>query len=203
MGIGKQLKTLRKSKDITLADVAEKTDLSLGFLSNLERDQTSPTIDVLHKICNALDITLNDILVKENEVEEKTAGTINVNEKKESPEENIVRTDDRKILFQDKESGLSYSSMTKGATDFKVSAMTISGDQLYQFSKHEHDELGIVISGSLEIQIEEKSYFLYPGDSIYIKAGTMHYGRKTSEESCISYWTKLSTELNDLKKERL
>lgn len=195
MGIGQQLKALRKAKNITLSEVSDKTELSVGFLSNLERDQTSPTIDVLHKICNVLNITLNDVLnldgnqSKNDDVEKFT-----------SPEENIVRVDDRRLLFQENDGGLSYSSMTKGKTDFKVSVMTISKDELYTFSKHDHDELGIVVSGSMEMQIEGKSHFLYPGDSIYIKANTMHAGKKFSEEPCTSYWIKLSTELNDVKK---
>lgn len=197
MGIGKQLKNIRKDKDITLSEIAEKTELSVGFLSNLERDQTSPTIDVLHKICNVLNITINDVLApdvkKQNPDEAETDSSLN-------PEENIVRYDDRKLLFQEKDGSLSYSSMTKGNTDFKVSAMTLKGDQLFTFSKHDHDELGIIISGSMEMKIEEKSFFLYPGDTIYIKAGTLHAGKKTSEEPCVSNWVKLSADLNDLVK---
>lgn len=197
MGIGQQLKTLRKSGNITLSEVAEKTELSVGFLSNLERDQTSPTIDVLHKICNALNITLNDVLNIDGK-QEKEEG--NQNDNVSHPEENIVRVDDRRLLFKEEKGGLSYSSMTKGRTDFKVSAMTITDNELHTFSKHDHDEFGIIVSGSLEMQIEGKSHFLYPGDSIYIKENTMHAGKKFSKEPCVSYWTKLSADLNDVKR---
>lgn len=159
MVIGQQLKNIRKDKDITLTEISKKTDLSIGFLSNLERDQTSPTIDVLHKICNALNITLNDILQQDSESQEtKKTGNIT------TADENIVRKDDRKMLFQDNEKLLSYASMTKGETDFKVSSMTMKSNELYKFAEHDHDELGIVVSGSLEMQINDKSYFLYPGD---------------------------------------
>lgn len=197
MGIGEQLKVLRKSKSITLTEVSEKIDLSVGFLSNLERDLTSPTIDVLHKICNVLNITINDILQPDSSEETHTAVTDGSSVK---PETFVVRGDDRKLLFQENDTKLTYFSMTKGHTDVKVSAMRITGNELYKFDKHDHDELGIVISGSLEIQLEGKSIYLYPGDTIYIKAGYVHAGRKASDEECLSYWIKLSSEINDLKK---
>lgn len=195
MGVGQQLKALRKANNITISEVAEKTELSVGFLSNLERDQTSPTIDVLHKICNALNITLNDVLNIDGKNNQDTENTNHVN-----VDESIVRVDDRRLIFREDNGGLSYSSMTKGKTDFKVSAMSINDDKLHVFAKHDHDELGIIVAGSLELQIEGRSHYLYPGDSIYIKADTMHAGKKFSEEPCLSYWTKLSTELNDIKR---
>jgi len=197
MGIGQQLKTLRKEKSITLTEVSEKTDLSVGFLSNLERDQTSPTIEVLHKICNVLNITINDILQPESTDETTSSPSESALIK---PETFVVREDDRKLLFQENGTDLSYFSMSKGQTDVKVSAMRITGNELYKFDRHDHDELGIVVSGSLEIQLEGKSIYLYPGDTIYIKAGYLHSGRKASDEECLSYWVKLSSEINDLKK---
>ena len=195
MSIGQNLKNLRKERNITLSDIAKKTDLSLGYLSNLERDLTSPTIEILHKICNILDVTLNDILIPEQSSLDKRA-------KDASPDDrvSIVREDDRKILFQ--EGGLSYSSMTRGETDFKVTSMIIADDETYRFSEHDHDELGIVSEGILELIIDGKSYFLHPGDTIYIKSGTMHSGRKAGEGRCVSSWVKLSSYLNDLSMEQ-
>lgn len=173
--IGERIKALRKERNITLSALAESTDLSLGFLSNLERNQTSPTIAHLHKICNALGITLNDILL-----DTKTSNDITV-----------IRHDERPVLFEQDNGALQYAAMTQGTSNIKVTAMTINSDDLYPFTPHEHEELGIVVQGVLELQTNNKTYFLYPGDSIFIRSGTMHSGRRASEETCISYWVKV------------
>lgn len=183
MELGEKLKHLRKERRITLSEMAEKTGLSLGFLSNVERGQTSPTITHLHKMCAELGITLNDLLIEQasNEQTEKLPQGVSV-----------VRADNRKILFEQNDGDLSYSSVTTGVTEIKGSAMTIRGADLYAFGSHDHDELGIVSEGILELKIQNRSYFLYPGDTVYIKAGTEHSGRKASEEACVSYWIKVN-----------
>ena len=57
--VGERLKAIRKSKCITLQELSKRTELSIGLLSNVERDLRSPTIVNFHKICNALGITNN------------------------------------------------------------------------------------------------------------------------------------------------
>lgn len=182
MNIGTRVKELRKDRGLTLTDLANKTELSLGFLSNLERGQTSPTIAALHTVCNALDITLNDII--------NTNDTHQEEEDSDGEVVSIVRADERLPLFDQDNGNLHYDAMTDGTSSLKSTCMIIKGSTLVPFQPHAQDELGIVIEGSLELIIENNSYYLYKGDSIVIKAGTMHYGRASSKEPCISYWIK-------------
>lgn len=176
--IGARIRTLRKEKKLTLTEMSEMTDLSLGFLSKLENDQTSPTIAHLHKVCNALNITLNDILDLDAEVDKNRV--------------TVVRVQERKTVFEQDDGDLKYDAMTLNGGHIKVTSMTISGEKTYAFTPHDHDELGIVIQGVLEMQIGEKKYFLHPGDTIYIHENTMHSGRRASDELCISYWVKVT-----------
>ena len=43
--IGNKIRGIRKEKGITLKQLSERTGLSIGYLSNLERDSSSPTLD--------------------------------------------------------------------------------------------------------------------------------------------------------------
>lgn len=181
--LGSKIRKIRKEKKITLADVSKETELSVGFLSNLENNQTSPTIAQLHKLCNVYGITLNDII----DLEEKEEETQNCNGRV-----SVVRANERRCLFQQEDNSLRYEAMTNGRTDIKTTAMIIDGEQLFSFTPHDHSELGIVIQGELELHVENAIYHLYPGDSIYIEAGTMHRARRLTPESCISYWCKVS-----------
>ena len=45
--IGQRIKEIRKSKSITIQKLSQFTDLSVGYLSNLERNQASPTLNNL------------------------------------------------------------------------------------------------------------------------------------------------------------
>lgn len=52
--IGEKLRKLRLSKGLTQEELAERTDLSRSFISQLESDKTSPSIDTLERILEAL-----------------------------------------------------------------------------------------------------------------------------------------------------
>ena len=56
--IGLQIKTIRTRNNMTLKQLSEQTDLSIGFLSQLERGMSSVAIDSLEKIAEALDVPL-------------------------------------------------------------------------------------------------------------------------------------------------
>lgn len=56
--VGNRIKDIRKKKSLTITELAKYTDLSVGYLSNIERNQTSPTLRNLSTICSALNLSL-------------------------------------------------------------------------------------------------------------------------------------------------
>ena len=62
MKLGEKIKAIRKKLGYTLQELSEKTELSIGFLSNIERDLNSPSISNLQQICQALNVNLMEIL---------------------------------------------------------------------------------------------------------------------------------------------
>ena len=65
--IGNNLYKFRKSIGLTQAEVAEKADLSDRSYADIERGSVTMRVDSLLKICSALGITPNDILVSDND----------------------------------------------------------------------------------------------------------------------------------------
>jgi transcriptional regulator with XRE-family HTH domain len=55
---GKTIRLQRRLKSLTLKDLAAQTDLSISFLSEVERDVCQPSIASLRKIAQALNISL-------------------------------------------------------------------------------------------------------------------------------------------------
>lgn len=60
MNIGKRIKNIRLSKEIAASQLANKAFISQSYLSDIETGRTSPSLDKLSTICDALDISLSE-----------------------------------------------------------------------------------------------------------------------------------------------
>lgn len=172
MELGERLKHLRKQKGLTLQNLSDITDLSMGFLSNIERDLTSPTISHLQKICSALNIDLVDII--QPSVENKV----------------LVKQNERREIFYSKESKIKYELITEGQKS--INGMCITMEEGADYGKisygHSSDELGIVVKGTMQIEIGGKLYIVNEGDTVYIQANVPHKYKNIGPSKCISYW---------------
>lgn len=63
-GLGDRLRSRRKALGLTLAQVADRADLSIPYVSNLERGRGNPTVEALGSIATALEVDLGDLLGK-------------------------------------------------------------------------------------------------------------------------------------------
>ncbi|QEK13745.1 helix-turn-helix domain-containing protein (plasmid) [Crassaminicella thermophila] len=66
MNIGTKIKVLRKEKKFTLKDLAEKTGLSISFISDIEHQRRNPSLENLNKIAKALGIKISELLDEHN-----------------------------------------------------------------------------------------------------------------------------------------
>ena len=62
MKLGQQLRSLRKEKNLTLKDLSELADLSVPYLSDMERGAVNPSVESLKKVAEAFNMTVRDIL---------------------------------------------------------------------------------------------------------------------------------------------
>ncbi|MGL4865175.1 MAG: helix-turn-helix domain-containing protein [Cetobacterium sp.] len=173
MEISEKIKLLRKDRGLSIKELSEKTGLSVGFISNLERDINSPSIANLQLICQVLDISLIDLL----------------KEDKESV--SILRADDRELLFKSNKEGTKYYNLIPENPDFNGSYVVIDPECTSENIRwsHSHDEIGLVIKGELEINLSDrKIYKLKEGDSIYIKKNTPHKYRNSGNIPSITHW---------------
>src|SRR4051794_33970121 len=62
MGLAENLKRIRQQKQLTQPALADKSGVSKGYVYMLESgEMTNPTLDILHKIADALDCTIADL----------------------------------------------------------------------------------------------------------------------------------------------
>ncbi len=63
LDIGKKIMSIRKSKKISQQELALRSDLSQSFISHLEQDKRSPTINTLYKIASGLDVSFKEFFL--------------------------------------------------------------------------------------------------------------------------------------------
>lgn len=172
--IGEKLRKLRKDKNITLKELARKSGLSVSFISNLERDLCSPTIDNLQKICEAMELSIISLLDEKNR------------------DGNVIRAKERQVLYK-QDGQISYESVRFAIG--KLDGLIIKVEPRCVYEKewtHSYDELGLVLEGELTIAMNGEDYVLEAGDAFYIPAMTKHNLSNCSDKPCKSYWVKPS-----------
>ena len=60
--VGERLRAARRSRGLTISEVAERAGVTAGFISQLERDLTSASLSSLYRICTALEIDLEALV---------------------------------------------------------------------------------------------------------------------------------------------
>jgi len=172
--IGNRIRYYRKKNCLTLHELSQRTSLSVGYLSNIERDATSPTIENVEIICKAMAINIVDL------VNESVSFKPIIRKHEREP----VYSRDYKIAYE-------YWTDSNQKLVGKVQTLTKenSGSECWG---HDADEIGIIIKGAMKIEIYGQSYILVEGDSVYVKAYTKHVITKYSEEECVSYWAAIN-----------
>ena len=67
--VGEKIKAIRMEKGITAKDLAEKSDVTPGYISQIERNLISPSLSVLMRIAEALSIPLVSLFSQEEQEE--------------------------------------------------------------------------------------------------------------------------------------
>lgn len=165
--MGQKIKSLRKQKKYTLKEVAEKTSVSISFLSQLENGKTSATLESLKKISETLDVTPSYFFPQDQQVSTPT----------------IMRHDTHQIDLQ--ESSFVYKNLAGQVPDALFSPLLIimqPGDNRGELFSHAGEEFLYVLKGTLTVLLKNEKYTLSVSDSIYIDSTMPHYWENNTDE---------------------
>ncbi len=159
--IGHEIRDLRKARKLTLQQLAKACGLSIGYLSLLERDIATPSINALHDISRALGVTISWFF---------DAG-------RAPPAERgfiVRRANRRRLDFHPGISDELLSPSLSGTLELlssRFASGAASGATPYT---HTGEEAGIVVRGRLELWIDGKRFDLQPGDSFGFPSSLPH-----------------------------
>lgn len=159
MLIGEKIKRLRIEKQLTQEELANRCELSKGFISQVENELTSPSI-----------ATLIDIL--------ETLGTDLTEFFSDAAEERVTFTCED--MFETESEELKYSLMwlvpNAQKNEMEPIMITLDPDGRYiEEEPHEGEEFGYVLSGSIFLHLGDRKYKVKKGESFYYKPRENHY----------------------------
>lgn len=158
------MRALRRERGLTIEQVASGAGLTKGFISQLERDRTSPSLSSIARICDALGVRLSHIFERD-------------------PAPALVRKADRPPVdtyFPTSNFLLSSREERRfQAIESEVAPGAGAGDELYSLPGEV--EFVYVLEGSLELQVSGETHVLEAGDTITYDLPKPHTWRNASD----------------------
>jgi transcriptional regulator with XRE-family HTH domain len=157
--LGPRIRSLRRARSVTLRELAERAGVTESFLSQVEREVTSPSIASVQRIARALDLGIADLFADDQ------------------PHGRVVRRADRRRIAYPGLNAVDEFLTAGSGGRLQLILSTIepgggTGDEPYA---HESDEeVVVVLSGSLELWVADEHHLLGEGDTITYSSRLPH-----------------------------
>ena len=159
MDIGNKLKELRVLKGLTQEELADRSELSKGFISQLERNLTSPSITTLMDILQCIGTSIGEFF-------------------NEAPDEQIVFGKQDYFVKEDTEYKNEIKWIIPNAQKNTIEPIYLTlqaGGSTCPDTPHEGEEFGYVLQGAVSIHLGNKTYKAKKGESFYYTADKTHF----------------------------
>lgn len=159
--IGSKINKLRSDKKLTLKELSQLSNLSVGFLSQLERGLTTVAIDSLDNISKALGVDINYFFTLTKEQSKF-----------------IQKSYEREVIFMDKDNFIQYH-LSNNLSEKKMLPRMIEvypkkDNETVLTYTHEGEEFIYILEGILTYYYDGEKNELYPGDSVHINSSSSH-----------------------------
>jgi transcriptional regulator with XRE-family HTH domain len=158
--VGPRLKQLRLRREITLADLAEVTGISVSTLSRLEAGLRRPTLEQLLPLASAYGATLDELV--------------------DAPPTGDPRINLRPIACGDGMTVLPLTRRAGGIQAYKFVLPAAKDDQEPELRTHEGFDWAYVLNGMLRVVLGEHDMVLKPGEAVEFDTRTPHWFGSTT-----------------------
>ena len=174
--VGARMRDLRKAKGMTLQQLSGETGLSVGYLSQLEREQAVPSIRSLNTISRALGVNISWFFPDPD--------------RQASPEGDVIVRASRRSALRF-ESGIRDELLcpTLGGNLEMLLCTFEPGASSGASYAHDGEEAGYVSEGQLELRIEDETYLLNAGDSFHFDCNRPHGYANPSDQRTVVVWS--------------
>lgn len=171
VAIGKKIKTLRILNNLTQEELADRCELTKGYISQLENDLTSPSIATLVDILDALGTNLNEFF---------SSDTIT---------EKIVFTKDDYFTKENDYGNITWLITNAQKNEMEPILLTLEPNQATSIDyPHEGEEFGYVIEGTILICLDNQKFKCKKGESFYYESSKPHYLKNITSRVAKVIW---------------
>jgi transcriptional regulator with XRE-family HTH domain len=173
VAVGQRIRDLRRTRAMSLEAVAARTELSIGFLSQIERGLSSPSLRVLATLADVLGVGIAGLFGTKEDA--AAAPVAVVTRERQRAQLNLWRT------------GISKQLLSPAGSEGRLNLFLVhmepggsTGDELYT---HDGEEAGLVISGEMKLTVDAESWTLKHGDSFRFASRRPHRFSNPSDDS--------------------
>ena len=172
--LGADIRALRKVRGLTLSGMADALGRSVGWLSQVERDLSAPTTQDLRNFSDVLDVPMT-MLMPNPPANDEEAGY-------------VVRKNARRPISMGK-AGLTEELLSPDLTDdFEVVHSTFEANsEITDAVTRPTQELGYLVSGRMNVEIDGQSFDIRAGDSFRIRGESFRWSNPHSEPA-VAIW---------------
>ncbi|MBS7263130.1 MAG: helix-turn-helix transcriptional regulator [Eubacteriales bacterium] len=170
MKIGEKIRRMRMRLGLTQEELANRCELSKGFISQLERDLTSPSIATLIDILESLGTDLKTFF-------------------NDTDQEKIVFSKDD--FFEKHSEGTSIVWLVPNSQKNAMEPILYTlqpGAESEEDNPHEGEEFGYVLSGRITLVLGDNAYKCGKGESFYFKPTMPHFIRNHGKQKAELLW---------------
>lgn len=158
MNIGKKIKTLRQIKNLTQGDLAKRTDLSKGYISQIENQYASPSMETFLNILDVLGTSASDFF-------------------KEPEEPKVLYKKASQVIYDEHDKGYILHWPISQSNEFEMEPLiiTLNGNTAYKnFEPSNSDTFIYCLAGEVTLMLGGNVFPAEMGDALYFKAKQEH-----------------------------
>lgn len=159
--VSRKIRRIRREKNITLKELSGRTDLSVSFLSQFEREVSSITLVSLKKIAEALHITMKELF--DDEADERASF--------------VHRDSDGFGLMGIEKRYASYERLSGRFEGRKIESLLLRMEPLrsdFEPCTHEGEEFIYILEGTARFTVDGREYVVGEGESIHYPSTLLH-----------------------------
>ena len=179
VAVGQRIRDLRRTRAMSLEAVAARTDLSIGFLSQIERGLSSPSLRVLATLADVMGVGI--------------AGLFGARDDSGAASDAVVTRERQRAKLNLWRTGISKQLLSPAGSEGRLNLFLVhmepggsTGDELYT---HDGEEAGLVIEGEMKLTVDAESWTLKHGDSFRFASRRPHrFSNPSGDSKAVVLW---------------
>jgi transcriptional regulator with XRE-family HTH domain len=173
VGLGDRLRARRKALGKTMQQVADEASLTIGFISQIERGISTPSLASLYNVAKALDASI-DMFVSQTPAHSHS----------------VVSYAGKRTVLEARTTARFYEFLERGFPDAKLNACLshVPPGHASETMSHEGEEFIYLVAGTMLYQIDGETFELGAGDTLHFDSRRPHRGTNIGDTTAIELW---------------